>query len=193
MVVMKQFDVKFPLSPLHLFVIIVAIVYLTEVLEMFIMGEDSDNILYLAILDASILTVLSAPILWWLIIKQTSGALDEIKENEERFRSVIKSAIDAVILVDGNGNIIIEGTVEGSVKTNNFLYVGDKAKILAKVEAKDARIGGEVRGNLKIDGYLEIKNGAKIFGDVEVNKISIEKGAILNGNCIMNKAQSENK
>jgi signal transduction histidine kinase len=38
--------------------------------------------------------------------KSTNGALDELIESEERLRSVIKSAIDAVNIVDSNGKII---------------------------------------------------------------------------------------
>ena len=94
----------------------------------------------------------------------------------------------------GQGDIIIEGLVEGSVKTNNFLLVGEKARITASVEAKDAKIGGEIIGNINIKGYLEIKSTAKIKGDINASLLSIEKGAIINGNCIMGKdKESESK
>ena len=83
----------------------------------------------------------------------------------------------------GQGNIIIEGIVEGSVKTNNNLLVVKKAKITASIEAKEAKIGGEINGNIKVLGYLEITSSAKIFGDVEASEISIERGAIINGKC----------
>jgi cytoskeletal protein CcmA (bactofilin family) len=87
----------------------------------------------------------------------------------------------------GQGNIVIDGSVEGSVKTSNYLYVGEKAKINAKIEAKEAKISGEIHGNIKVHGYLEITATAKIFGDVETAEISIEKGAMLSGNCTIGK------
>jgi len=93
----------------------------------------------------------------------------------------------------GEGNMIIEGIVDGSVKTNGFLLVGEKAKITANVVAKDAKIGGEVSGNIKIKGFLEILATAKIFGDIETNLISIEKGAIINGHCGMIKENTADK
>lgn len=86
---------------------------------------------------------------------------------------------------NGNGNIIIEGAFEGNLKTTNGLYVGDKAKVLANIEAKEATIGGEVTGNIKILGHLEMTNTAKVEGDIECSSIAISSGAILNGNCIM--------
>ncbi|MFA6989288.1 MAG: polymer-forming cytoskeletal protein [Candidatus Gastranaerophilaceae bacterium] len=87
----------------------------------------------------------------------------------------------------GQGNIIIEGYVEGSVKTTNHLIVSAKAKILASVEAKEAKIGGHIDGNIKIDGYLEISSTAIINGDIEASELSIERGAVVNGKCTMGK------
>ena len=117
--------------------------------------------------------------------------------NKESGEANIKDAetiIGQSVKVKGNfhgqGNIIIEGEVEGSVKTKNFLLIGDKAKIIADIQAKDANISGKITGNITVEGYLEIKSSAKIRGDVSASLISIEKGAILNGNCRMGKDQS---
>ncbi len=85
----------------------------------------------------------------------------------------------------GQGNIIVEGIVEGSIKTGNSLYVGDKAKVTANIEAKDARIGGEIVGNVKVKGHLEIAANARIMGDIEAASLAVSRGAILNGNCSM--------
>jgi len=189
---MKQFDVKFPHSPLHLFVLIVAIVYLAGVLEMFIMGVvHSDNILYFAILDASIMTVLGAPILWWLIKKHTSGALDEIKENEERFRSVINSAIDTVIIVDSNGNII---SWNNSAE-RNFLYteeevLGKTLTIIIPERYRDAHIKGLHRvtstGESKVIGKIVEMSGLKKDGsefpiELSLSSWKTNKGTFYGG------------
>jgi len=86
---------------------------------------------------------------------------------------------------NGQGDIIVEGVLEGSLKTGNRLRVGDKAKIKASIEAKDCSISGEVTGNLKIKGSLEVSATAKITGDIEVSSLSIEKGAQINGRISM--------
>jgi cytoskeletal protein CcmA (bactofilin family) len=112
--------------------------------------------------------------------------------NKEKDELGIKSAetiIGPSIKVKGNfhgqGNIVIEGIVEGSVKTNKYLLVTEKAKISASIEAREAKIGGEIQGNIKVQGYLEIDSTGKIIGDIECSEISISKGAILNGKCTM--------
>jgi cytoskeletal protein CcmA (bactofilin family) len=95
---------------------------------------------------------------------------------------------------NGQGDIIVEGVLEGSLKTGNRLRVGDKAKIKASIEAKDSSISGEVTGNIKIKGFLELTATARITGDVEAASIAIEKGAQINGRITMGGATPiENK
>jgi cytoskeletal protein CcmA (bactofilin family) len=111
------------------------------------------------------------------------------KENREEGFKEAETIIGPSVKVKGNfhgdGNMIIDGLVEGSIKTSKNLLLGNTAKISATVEAAEAKIGGEVIGNIKIHGYLEITGTAKINGDIEAKEISIEKGAFINGRCTM--------
>lgn len=101
------------------------------------------------------------------------------------FETVIGPSVKVKGDFNAQGNVIVEGMVEGSIKTIGNLEVGEKAKINASVEAREAKIGGEIRGNLKIKGFLEITATAKIFGDLEAASLSIERGAVINGKCAM--------
>ncbi len=83
------------------------------------------------------------------------------------------------------GNIVVEGTICGVVKTNKNLKVGPKAKIFANVAAADALVAGEVQGNIKITNKLELTSTAKIFGDVKTDNLLVASGAILCGKCQM--------
>ncbi len=119
-------------------------------------------------------------------------------KNKEKNYEKIKNAetiIGDSIKVKGNfqgkGNIIIEGSLEGSVKTNSDLLVGDKAKVSANIKAKNAFIDGLVTGSVNVLNYLFIGKTARINGDILCEELSIEKGAILNGNCIMKKMVEE--
>lgn len=111
------------------------------------------------------------------------------KDNKlEKFKDA-ETIIGASIKVKGNfqgqGNIIVEGSLEGSLKTDANLFIGDRAKVTANVESKDAIINGEVRGNIKAKNYLAIGGTAKIFGDIQYSEISITKGAVINGQLLM--------
>jgi len=88
---------------------------------------------------------------------------------------------------NASGNVVIEGALDGNLKTGGSLYVGDKAKVTANVEAQEARIGGELTGNIKVQGHLDIANMAVINGDIACVSLAVAKGAIINGKCSMTK------
>ena len=101
------------------------------------------------------------------------------------FETIIGPSVKVKGDFNAQGNVIIEGTVDGSLKTVGNLEVGEKARVNANVEAKEARVGGEISGNIKIKGFLEVTATAKISGDIQAGALSIERGAIFNGKCAM--------
>ncbi len=111
--------------------------------------------------------------------KQDEGV--EFKEVETIIGPSVKVKGD----FHGLGNVIVEGILSGTLKTSGSLRVGDKAKVTADIEAKEAKISGEVKGNVRIKGYLEIMATAKINGDIEASQLSVERGAFLFGKCNM--------
>ncbi|MCF7820318.1 MAG: polymer-forming cytoskeletal protein [Candidatus Pacebacteria bacterium] len=113
--------------------------------------------------------------------------LEKIKDAE----TIIGGSIKVKGNFHGKGNIIVEGSLEGSLKTDASLLVGEKAKISANVLAKDAFVNGSITGNVKIEKDLFIGKTAKITGDISCEQVSIEKGAIINGNFIMSPASSD--
>ena len=107
----------------------------------------------------------------------------------EKFKDA-ETVIGASIKVKGNfngqGNIIIEGILEGSLKTDANIFVGEKAKVVANIDANDLIIYGDVRGNLKVKNYLSLGATAKINGDIQFGALSVEKGAVINGQLSSN-------
>jgi cytoskeletal protein CcmA (bactofilin family) len=102
----------------------------------------------------------------------------------EKFKDA-ETIIGASIKVKGNfhgqGNIVIEGMLEGSLKTDANIFIGEKARVVANVEAKDLVVNGEIKGNIKVKSYLSLGGTAKINGDIQYGELSIEKGATVNG------------
>lgn len=83
----------------------------------------------------------------------------------------------------GEGNITVEGTVEGSLKTTKDLHVGPSAKLYAEIIAQNIIVAGSIKGNVKAYSKIELKNTAKVIGDIETNIISVDEGAALKGRC----------
>jgi len=88
------------------------------------------------------------------------------------------------------GNMVVEGTICGSIKTQKNLKVGPQAKIFASVAAENALIAGEIQGNVHVPGKIELTATAKIYGDIKVGNLTVASGALINGKCQMNDNKS---
>lgn len=85
----------------------------------------------------------------------------------------------------GEGDLVIEGILVGSLQTKNNLKVGQNAVVDANIKANNAFISGKVRGNITVKGKLEITGTAMILGDIKAQVLSIESGALLKGTLDM--------
>lgn len=93
----------------------------------------------------------------------------------------------------GEGNVTVEGSVLGTLKTKQDLLVNEGAKIKANVEAQNMVVAGEVKGNVKVSEKIELKPSARVNGDIACKIISIESGAVFNGKCLCGEDTSQTK
>ncbi|MGB0757605.1 MAG: bactofilin family protein [Patescibacteria group bacterium] len=109
------------------------------------------------------------------------------KENQSNHES--KTVIGASVNVEGDfkgqGDVLVEGTLKGSLSTEHDVTVGSKATVEAGINAKDVFVSGTVRGNIKATGHVTLTKSAHVSGDVSAKTIAIETGAEFNGNCSM--------
>src|SRR3989344_2269694 len=85
----------------------------------------------------------------------------------------------------GDGNLVIEGLVIGTLTTKNDLTVGQEAVIEAEVKAQNAHVAGRISGNVTIKGKLELTATAQIMGNVKTSVLSVESGGLINGQLMM--------
>lgn len=105
--------------------------------------------------------------------------------NPEEVDTVVGQSVNVEGDFASEGNIIVKGTVSGSVHTSKNLLVEAGAKIMANIRAGSAQIAGEVRGNIKIKDSLELGTTAKVMGDIEAQVLVLEAGALLHGKVTM--------
>jgi len=100
-----------------------------------------------------------------------------------------ETIISASVKLEGDfvsqGNVLIEGEVEGSLKTEKDLRVGEHARIAADVSAASASVAGEVRGNLEVTNRLELEPTARVYGDIKTSDLIVASGAIITGRITM--------
>ena len=75
-------------------------------------------------------------------------------------------------------HLIINGTVEGNIKINNYtLFIGPSGRLKGEVHAQNVRIRGHMRGAINAMGKVEITREANFSGKIKSKGISVEKGA----------------
>jgi len=110
------------------------------------------------------------------------------KDEEKEFKKdEIETIIGPSVKVEGDfiasGDVVVEGIVTGTLKTEANLKVGTDAKIFANVRAGTAQVSGEIQGNLRVLEKLELNNTAKVFGDVKTKILIVAEGASIDGKC----------
>jgi len=93
--------------------------------------------------------------------------------------------------INSEGDFRIDGTLEGTLKTNGRVIIGAEGLIKGKVESNNADIEGKFSGELLVHETLTIKATAHISGDVVIGKLSVEPGATFNATCAMKGAVKE--
>jgi cytoskeletal protein CcmA (bactofilin family) len=84
------------------------------------------------------------------------------------------------------GNIRIDGIINGNVSIKGKLVLGINGKIEGDIRCLNADIEGTVLGNIYVDGLLILKETSKVEGKISTHKIGVLEGAEFTGTCSMN-------
>lgn len=100
-----------------------------------------------------------------------------------------ESVIGPSVHLEGNftssGNLVIGGSLTGSLTTGGDVRVLEGAKVQAIVSAVHVYVAGEIRGDVRASELLELSPTAKLYGNVEAKVLSVAPGATLHGKCTM--------
>lgn len=115
-------------------------------------------------------------------------------QNYETFSSVTETVVGPSVKIQGDlnseGNIRIQGHVQGTVKTTETVFVEETAKLTADCVAGTMIIAGEIYGNIKVSSKVVIQATGKIQGDIECGLLQVEEGAVFNGKISMQKGDA---
>ena len=113
----------------------------------------------------------------------------ENKKLTELASSASINLISAGTVIEGDikseGDIRIDGTVNGSVITKGKLVIGVTGVVKGEITCKNADVSGTVKGKTAVAELLSLTATAKLSGDIISNKLAIEPGATFTGTCSM--------
>lgn len=87
--------------------------------------------------------------------------------------------------IETNGDIKIDGAVEGNVVSKGRVLIGQNGVVNGEVKCTNCDIYGTFDGKILVTELLSLKSSSKLTGDVKTGKLSIEPGAIFTGTCDM--------
>lgn len=115
------------------------------------------------------------------------------KENmkQDSIETIIGPSVTLEGNFDGNGDMIIEGSVIGTLKTSGLVKVGQEAKLKAEVKADSIFVSGTVKGNIEAKNKVELTETAKVTGNIKSSILYIAAGAYFQGKSSMGADASE--
>ncbi|MEZ5560615.1 MAG: polymer-forming cytoskeletal protein [Pseudomonadales bacterium] len=93
--------------------------------------------------------------------------------------------------VSGDENLIIEGTVQGSVVLSGHdLTIGQKGQVKADLSAKTVKVEGTVTGDITGSEKVILTKSGKVLGNIVAPRVTLEDGAKFKGSIDMDPDES---
>jgi cytoskeletal protein CcmA (bactofilin family) len=84
-----------------------------------------------------------------------------------------------------DGNMRIDGSVEGDIEVLGNLIIGETGRVVATVKAQNIHVSGAVKGEITATDKLEISPTGKVWGDIATAALQIDPGGLFRGQSTM--------
>jgi len=99
--------------------------------------------------------------------------------------TVIGTNTSIVGSLKSDGNIRIDGSVEGDIEILGNLIIGETGRVIATLKAQNVHVSGAVKGEITAVEQLEISPTGKVWGDITTAALHIETGGLFRGQSAM--------
>jgi cytoskeletal protein CcmA (bactofilin family) len=94
----------------------------------------------------------------------------------------VSGSVAVVATIGGtDGDLVIEGFVDGTVRASGRLTLGVAAQVTGELIAHDVRIAGKLDRGIRATGVIHLLSTAEVRGDLEAARVVIDDGAIFEG------------
>ncbi len=113
-----------------------------------------------------------------------------LKEKLKKNFSIIDQGLTVEGAVSGKGQLVIKGTVKGSLE-GDVIVIAEEGAVYADTKAQSITVGGTFEGVLNASGDLNILATGRCSGDVSCNDLVVEAGGKLNAKVTCTATGSE--
>lgn len=103
----------------------------------------------------------------------------------DKIETIIGSSADINGHLKAEGGVRVDGAFEGLIETAGNVIIGEGAKVLADITARNVSVAGSVKGNIVANGRLEILTTGRVWGDIQVTSFLIDEGGVFRGQSLM--------
>src|SRR5690606_281912 len=76
--------------------------------------------------------------------------------------------------IKSNGDLRIEGTIIGNIRSSSKVVIGPSGLIEGDITAHQADIAGKVTGNIRVKDLLQLKGDSSVTGNLRAAKLQVE-------------------
>jgi cytoskeletal protein CcmA (bactofilin family) len=95
------------------------------------------------------------------------------------------SGVECIGEIWYEGNVQIDGRLEGTVHTKGTLVIGDGAVVKAKIQAGTVICKGNIQGEVVAKESIKLLSPGFIDGTMSAPRLSVETGGVFNGRVTM--------
>jgi cytoskeletal protein CcmA (bactofilin family) len=121
----------------------------------------------------------------------------EMKTKEESVGKDAVTIVSAGVTLEGklssNGNVRVDGKVNGDVKAEGNITIGENGEIRGQINANTITLGGKVEGTISAKEKIVLEAKCQLKGDIITKVLVVEEGAKFDGKSSMNNKDYEQK
>jgi cytoskeletal protein CcmA (bactofilin family) len=112
-------------------------------------------------------------------------------EGTEDLSAFVGRGVEFKGTISYSGTVRIDGSLEGEIRTDGMLLVGEDAVIQAKVSAGRIVCKGKITGDVVAKEGVKLRAPAVITGSIKTPMLSMEDGVLFNGGLEMSQSVRE--
>jgi cytoskeletal protein CcmA (bactofilin family) len=87
-------------------------------------------------------------------------------------------------------DLVIQGTIEGSITHTQRLTIGAGGTVRANVEAQLVVVEGTIEGDVRAEKSVAVRETARMTGNITAPSVTILQGATFNGSVDMSSGKA---